>query len=89
MLPQRAFPPVRQPIRASPPTGDNRPFTAQQTTLVETMKRRVNRPLRKIESIVTSALELLDDRVAMLGAIRHNSQQEKIKVTFRSLLTHT
>jgi hypothetical protein len=53
------------------------------------MQRRVDRAFGKIESLVTPGAKFLDDRVAMLGAVREDGQEQQIEMSLEGLTFYT
>jgi predicted ester cyclase len=82
MVSQGASATPGQGINPPLPTGfPHSPTTAQETCLLETMQRRVDRAFRQVEFTAAASADLLNDRRAMRWARRQRGEHDHIEVT--------
>src|SRR5215469_1140261 len=86
---KRAGSTLCQRVDAPPPSRlRRRPVAAEQASLLESMERRVNRPLRQLEGAAAAALDLLDHRITMRRPARQRGEHDHVQVPFEHFAFH-
>ena len=88
-LAQRALPGARDRVDAAAAPGVARPAARQQSGLLETVQRRVDRPLGEVERTGAAPSELCDDRVAVRRTVSDDGEQQAVEVALESLRIYT
>src|SRR5262249_22001219 len=89
LIDQRAGSALGQRVDAPLPTGSpRRPTAAEQASLLEPMKRWVNRSLRQLEGAAAAAMNLLNHRIAMRRPIRQRREHDHVEVPFEHFPFH-
>src|SRR6516165_2596384 len=86
---KRAGSALCQRVDAPPPSRlRRRPVAVEQASLLKSMERRVNRPLRQLEGAAAAALDRLDHRITMRRPAREGGEHDHVEVPFEHFAFH-